>query len=310
MRLLAAASTFAAILAAPAAAQTIMDYYPGPNPGSTVEYYGPTSRLGAIGISSGDHWSRCVGGANVTAQRSIRSCGRIIGERISRVHTATAYYNRARHHEELGEAELMQADYARAIELFGAEIGARAGSSISYFNRGIVLAHFNDLDRAASDFQAAARLSPEWDEPHYRMGRILFQRGDYRAAIGAFDQAASLDPDDAYNHSNRCEARAAARTDPEGADAACAEALRLSGNDSHTLFSRGYLRFTRGDIEGASADFAAAFEKDQRNLYASYGMGVTASRLGRQSEAEIAFARAAELSEARRGYYANAGLRP
>ena len=273
-----------------------------------------TSGYGALsGLNSGagDYWSRCVGGDNIPVQRSIRSCGRVIGERVSRVVTAAAYYYRAKHHEELGDTEAVQRDYQRALELFTLETRAHRTDPIAFFNRASVLEHFYEYDRAIADYRQAASLNADWDRPYYRTGSIAFERGDYVGAIAEFDRAAELDPEDPDNQSARCEARAAAGSDFEGAEAACAEALSLAENEATALFSRGYLRFMQGDMEAAYADFDAAATADEDNLYAVYGRGVAGTRLERQPQAEIDLTRAVDgLHERERGYYANAGLRP
>jgi tetratricopeptide (TPR) repeat protein len=284
-------------------------------PGGPMSSYsitgGPNSALTGFNVSSGDYWARCIGGDNVPVERSIRSCGRVIGARESRVVTAAAHYYRAKHYEELGDTEAVQRDYERALELFTMETRANPTDAIAFFNRAGVLAHFHEYDRAIADYRQAAALNADWDKPYYRTGGIAFERGDYAAAIAEFDRAAELNPEDPYNQSARCEARAAAGSDFEGAEAACAEALNLAENDSSALVSRGYLRFMQGNIEAAYADFDAAATADAENLYAVYGRGVAGTRLQRQPQAEIDLTRASDgLNERERSYYANAGLRP
>lgn len=272
---------------------------------------GPNSALSGLSTGSGDYWSRCIGGDNVSVQQSIRSCGRVIGARQSRVVTAAAHYYRAKHYETLGDTEAVQRDYERALQLFTAETRANRTDAIAFYNRGGLLAHFHEYDRAIADFRQAAALNADWDKPHYRLGALAFERGDYAAAGAEFDRAAALNPEDAYNQASRCEARAAAGSDFEVAEAACAQALNLAENDSSALVSRGFLRFMQGNIEAAYADFDAAATADAENLYAVYGRGVAGTRLQREPQAEIDLTTAANgLDEHERGYYANAGLRP
>lgn len=315
MRYIAGIVFASALLAATPSNSQVFDVWgnfgPGMYPGDIGTFYGPSNMMDGLTPSSRDYWSRCVGGPNVSSEQSIRACGRVIGERRSRSVSAAAHYQRAKHYEELGDAERVQADYERALDLFTQETQHSRTSPTAFYNRAGLLAHFHEYDRAIADYRHAATLNTEWDEPYYRVGAIAFRRGDYAAAITEFDRAAELDADDAYNHSARCEARAAARTDPETAAAACEEALRLTESDTYTLTSRGYLHFMRGDIEAAYSDFDAAVSADEDNLYAAYGRGVAGSRLNRQPQAEMDLTRAnAGLSEDERAYYANAGLRP
>lgn len=320
MRLFTAFLFMFALTASPAGAQIAGSWggrSPAAQPGGPMSdttsgvIGGPRSALSGFDVSNGDYWSRCIGSEDVSLQLSIRSCSRLIGARHARAVTAAAYYYRARHYEELGDAENVQRDYERALELFTMETQANRSSPVAFYNRGGVLAHFREYDRALADYRHAAELNPDWDEPYYRMGVIAFERGDYATAVAEFDRAAVLDADDAYNHAGRCEARAAQRSDLDGAEAACAAAVRLSESGASTLVSRGYLRFMRGDIEAAYADFDAALEADADNLYAAYGRGVAGTRLERHSQAETDLARAADgLSERERAHYAGAGLVP
>ena len=255
-------------------------------------------------------WSRCRSNGEIPRQQAIRSCGRVIGERSSRWESATAYYYRAMHYERLSDQQHAHDDFAEALRLFDEDILSHRNSSARYYNRGILLQHVHEYDRAKVDFRRAAELSQEWDQPHFMLGNIAFETGDYAGAIAEYDLAASINADNPYDQASRCQARAAAGTDLETAAAACEEALRLSDSDKYTLFARGYLRFMQGDLNAAGADFAAALAKDDDYSYAAYGAGVVALRQGRQAEGDALMARAADLSADDRAAIANAGLRP
>ena len=259
---------------------------------------------------SSDQRARCAGGDGLTRQASIRSCGRVIGERISLTDTATAYYYRASHYEELGDTEHARADFQRAIEVFTQTVRADRTHANPIHNRGLAYARMNEFDRAMADYQAAATLSPEWDAPHRSIGYVHFRRGNYQAAVASFDRAIALDPEDANNLAARCEGLAALRSFAD-AENACAEALRV--DESATNYAHvaiGFLKFMQGDFAAAFTAFDEAAQHDSSRSLAFYGRGMSALRLGRQAEGEADIAHATALGRRSLSLYANAGMSP
>ena len=103
MRLLAALAIAATlVVAAPAAAQS--------GPGMSD----PTTRsLGELSQLSPTHryWEICRGD---DAEAAVRACGRMIGARVSRMHTATAHYFRSVALKSLGQDDRALRDLRRA----------------------------------------------------------------------------------------------------------------------------------------------------------------------------------------------------
>jgi tetratricopeptide (TPR) repeat protein len=284
-------------------AQTSVDAvggYLGPSPTISRSY------LDGVSGSGRDDWSRCQGGGDVTPERAIRSCGRVIGERHSRTLTAGAHFYRAREYEDLGDTARAQTDLARALEIFDSVILAERDAD-SYMNRAAVYEYMELYQNALADHASALQIDGELARPNYRRGAIFFRIGDFAQAIGEYDEAARKYPDNAYYQATRCEARAAARTDLETARAACEEAIRLDPENHYVYFSRGFLRFLDGDIEAALGDFEASIAIDDASAPAIYGRGVALTRLGRNGAADIA--RAAELSDTTDDFYGVGGLR-
>lgn len=261
-------------------------------------------------IAYGTHWVRCLGLTDTDERGAIRSCGRIIGERITRWHTATAFYNRGRHYTELGNAAAAQADLATAQRMFTDAIGAYPRDPYSYINRATLFEYLERYDDALADYDRAIGVDAELGHPNYRRGAIFFNLGDYTRAVTEYDEASRKAPEQPYYHAARCEARAAAGVDWETARAACEEAIRLADQDAYVHFSRGFLKFRQGDLAGAFADFSTAVEHNAESAPGLYGRGVTAIRLGRQAEGEADLARALSLDADIDEFYGNAGLRP
>lgn len=261
-------------------------------------------------IAYGNHWVRCLGYGETDERGAILSCGRIIGERITRIHTATAYYNRGRHYNELGETAEAERDLATALRMFTDAIGADPRNPYGYINRATLFEYLKRYDDALADYEHAIAVDDEIGHPNYRRGAIFFNLGDYARAVAEYDEASRKAPEQPYYHAARCEARAATATDWDAAASACAEAIRIAESDAYVYFSRGFLKFRQGDFAGALADFSLSVERNAESAPGLYGRGVAAIRLGRQAEGEADIARALALDEDVDDFYGNAGLRP
>ena len=104
MRLLAVAATLAAtLIATPALAQS--------GPGMSTP---PTRSIGELSQLSPTHryWEICLTGAG---EEAVRACGRVIGARVSRLHTATAHYFRSVALTSMGRDQRALRDLRRAF---------------------------------------------------------------------------------------------------------------------------------------------------------------------------------------------------
>lgn len=262
------------------------------------------------GIAYGTHWARCLGYGDADERGAIQSCGRIIGERITRWHTATAFYNRGRHYSELGETVAAEADLATAHRMFTDAIGAYPRDPYGYINRATLYEYQERYEEALADYERAIAVDAEIGHPHYRRGAIFFNLGDYARAVAEYDEASRKAPQQPYYHAARCEALAALGADWAAAEAACAEAISIAEQDAYVYFSRGFLRFRQDNLERALADFDVTVERNPESAPGLYGRGVAAIRLGRATEGEADIARALALDDDVDDFYGNAGLRP
>lgn len=271
-------------------------------------------------------WSRCAGRDGLNAARAIRSCGRVIGERVSREHTAAAYFYRGQLYSDERDSERADADYERALRLFTEIIPSeRERNPNAYSNRASVFSRMGRYDEALADAARGIAIAEDrrgasgrsdveyWARvlagQHGARAGAYFRMGDYEHATQDYDRAAALAPDTARYHAARCVSRAAAGDAWEAARAACEEALRIEEDDAYALFARGFLRFRQGDFDAAHTDFAAAVAEDENAESALYGRGLAALRLGRvEGQADVE--RATSMGRDTVAYYAAAGLRP
>lgn len=264
--------------------------------------------MGFIAYQSRD-WAQCAGDEEVPASRAIGACGRIIGERISRDITAAAYHYRSLLYREAGDADRASADAARAATLLVELTQVEPDNPEHASNLTYLRMEAKDYAAGAADFGRLAILRPQAIEHRLRQADFFFRARDFLSAASAFDAAAVIDPTNAAAQAGRCEARAAANREIEIATQACEEALQLTNQSSSALFSRGYLRFTQGQIADAAADFRAAGERDNTNPYAAYGFGVASVRLGHEAQGRALIAQVTEAVPDVE-VYEGAGLRP
>lgn len=278
-----------------------------------------------------DDWGRCSHRDRHEAEQTLRSCTHIINERNGGEITAAAYYFRGLEYELLGDSDHARPEFENAYRWFTIAMGSDRSNPEPRANRAVVLMHLGRFDEALADYDAAiaatgrsyayagTRVHPNVADagntqvPYYLMARgaVSFRRQDWTSAIAAFDHAGDLAPRNGDAQLYRCEARAAAGSDLEAADAACEHAIELNEAAPYSYFSRGFLRFKRGDFAGAAEDFARAANSDQGTDLALYALGVATVHLGRIEEGQAMIAKANEhLSPFDIAYYAGAGLRP
>jgi tetratricopeptide (TPR) repeat protein len=292
---------------------------------SQQEFLNGLNYPGVEAVPTSD-WSRCSARDRLHSAQAIRSCGRVIGERTSRVMSAAAYYYRAQLYHGVGDSADAQADLERALDLFDQIVVSERGSSTAHSNRASVLIYLRRYDEAFTDYESAIAIAtqrlggvrepgaPGADglaEQYHARSALYFRTGDFERAVTDLDEALRLMPDASYYHAERCLALTAAHRTADAAPA-CEEALRLSDDGAYALFSRGCLRFTEGDAQAAFEDFSAAIaiKPNRESAYLLYGRGVAAQRLGRTAEGQADIDRARTLEPDDVEYYANAGLRP
>lgn len=102
---------------------------------------------------------------------------------------ATACYENARDQR----ADMWALDQCNNAMDEGMSQRDRAGT---YVNRGIVLMHRGDYERAMADFDTAIRLQPTLAEGHINRGGALLAQSDYAAALEAINRGLALNPEE------------------------------------------------------------------------------------------------------------------
>ena len=138
-----------------------------------------------------------------------------------------------------GDAALRDDQTFNAIEAYSGAIALRPDSMLAYLRRGQTYqrrADRGDLEAAARDFRAAARLDPTATRPLEALGDVLFQLQQYRRAGSAYERGVRLDDRSARVSYKLALARYRDR-DVAGTIAALKETLRLDDTvaDAHYL---------------------------------------------------------------------------
>lgn len=125
-------------------------------------------------------------------------------------------------------------------------------------------------------------------------GTAYLNKQYYVPAIGDYDRAEQLRPDDVNIFQGRCLARAVINVDLDGALADCNKALELLPSDARILGYRGLVNLRLEQNKEAAADYSAALEGDPKNAEYLFGRGQAKLREGDEEggEADVAAAHA------------------
>ena len=84
-----------------------------------------------------------------------------------------------------GDFDAAAATYTRIIQ-------RRPKYADAYFNRGLAYKNIGRIDQALSDYEAAIAIDPAHRKAYFDRANILYERGLYRDALGAYFKALKL----------------------------------------------------------------------------------------------------------------------
>ncbi|MGH2571850.1 MAG: tetratricopeptide repeat protein, partial [bacterium] len=131
-------------------------------------------------------------------------------------------------------------------------------------HRALYVAALLDRDRhrpidALDAVRRAIALEPRVVEYHVLLGNLLIEAADHTGAIGAFEAAQRLAPDDARAFGGLGQALVLVGRDEEGRPLLERYVERFPG-DGYALYLLGLTRFRHGDFDGAERDFRRAIQ--------------------------------------------------
>ncbi|VVJ25022.1 Uncharacterised protein [Amycolatopsis camponoti] len=199
-------------------------------------------------------------------------------------HRALAYEKRGSLHFGRQEHEKALEALARAIDLDGSRLWARAFRGDTYR----VMGRF---DEAVADFDHVIDQDPENDWALACRGAAYQEAGRFDEAIADLDSALRIDPEDTWDIAMRGETyRLMGKLDEARAD--FDRALEASPDYRWVLGSRGVLHRDAGRVAEALADFDRALQLEPEYLWAIAHRGETHRVMGHRDEALADFGRA------------------
>lgn len=102
------------------------------------------------------YWTACL---DEDGDDAVRACGRVIGARISRIHTASAHYFRSVALRAAGEDERALRDLRRAYYTFTDIVRANDRDALALYGRGLSLVQMGHRSEGEADMARAAAIS-------------------------------------------------------------------------------------------------------------------------------------------------------
>ncbi|MBN8605520.1 MAG: tetratricopeptide repeat protein [Caulobacterales bacterium] len=306
------AALILACVPAPAFAQFTV--IPPFEPGAVTPRISPRDySFGALEAEPTGDWARCSNYARrFTHEEVLLGCEGLLSAEPDAPDRALVHYWRAIAYRQAGDEVGAASAFDVALQAYADWIAEDRYQAEPYFQRAGMLIYLQRYDAALADYTYIDGLLPRQPRTHGGLGRLAFARGDYLAAMREYDRAQTLAErrvaGDDYSI-GRCESRAAAHIELELALSICNRIVRNTEGNPEALVARGFLKFIRGDLDSARADFARALERNEHLASARYGHGVVLVHLGRVEEGDADIARARTLASERVRALEAAGLR-
>ena len=161
---------------------------------------------------------------------------------------------------------------------------------------GLVLGRLGRVDEAVAEYRKALALRPTAASTYSSMGLMLYSAARYDEAIDAFRKATELQPDNFMGFQRLGTAyHAAGKVDLALENYRRATEIRPS---AEALSNIGTLHYGRGDFRQAVEAYRQAIELRPNSATTQRNLGDSLSRLNRKAEAQAAYRKAVELSEA------------
>jgi tetratricopeptide (TPR) repeat protein len=151
------------------------------------------------------------------------------------------------------------------------------------------VADINDKnwDQAIADSSAAIKLDPNLVGAYLQRGKAYLSKNDYDNAITDLTAGLKLGPEALYSYLDRAQAYCG-KGDYDDAIADCTKAIQLDRKDDTFLCTfydrRASIKETKGDLEGAIADFSTAHQLSPGELGSSSGLAAAYGKHGNANQ--------------------------
>lgn len=174
--------------------------------------------------------------------------------------------------------------YANDKTLWQDNVAKNPNAWLAHNNLGTALSQRGKTEEAIGQFQTALRLKPDDAEAHDNLGAALWQAGKVQEAIAEFEQALRIKPDDPKAHSSLGLALARLGKPGEAAEH-WEQALRIKPDDVRTLNNLGIALAQEGKTEEAIRHFEQALQINPGYAEAHCSLGNALAQEGKTEEA-------------------------
>ena len=238
----------------------------------------------------------CVDKADTSPATRIVACTLAIDAKdLKGRDLAAAHLNRGQAYRAVGDQARASADYSAAIKLFDESTKTATLNSNQFMQRGIAHHALDDTERALSDYDEAIRLDTGNALAHVDRGILIATRkADIRKAIGDFDRALALVPDNVDTLILRGNAYTTVGENGR-ALADLDRAVDLSPENPRAFMVRGLVNARLGDMQRAFADYNMALSIDPKYVDALVNRAAIFSMEGNTDKALADLNQAVEL---------------
>jgi len=142
----------------------------------------------------------------------------------------------------------------------------------------------NELRQAASLYERAIELDPEFDKPHYQLISACAGLREPERAVAVYEARLASNSSSVREHRFLAQAYVAAHAYSKALEVAEA-GLVLAPDDAALFATRGEARAGLGDFEGALADWRLALDLEPEDIGALYSTAFLLERAERLAEA-------------------------
>ena len=212
----------------------------------------------------------------------------------------------------IGQIQYSEENYEDAIQTIETAVSSTDNKDIdgldaAYFRLGwLYQVPLNDIESALSYYNQAISLNPDDATAYNNRGSAYSDQEDYEKAITDHTQAISLNPDLAEAYNNRGNAYSD-QEEYEQAVADYTQAISLNPDFTNTYYNRGVVYDVQGKYEEAIVDYNQAISLNPDFTNAYFNRGNTYFRQGKYKEAIADYTQAISLNPDYARAYFNRG---
>ncbi|GAB3764076.1 tetratricopeptide repeat protein [Spirosoma pomorum] len=179
---------------------------------------------------------------------------------------------------EQGRNQLKEGKFREAIESLNKAIESNDENAEAFNSRGVAYFELKEYSNASLDYDKAVKLAPDFYRPYYNRGLLKMAQNDPTGALKDYSDAIRLAPDTSKQVSaeiylNRGQLFASqGQLQPAMND--FEQAITLDSQNALAYYNRGSLLFDQKRLVAATADFTKAVQFDPKFGKAFYALGL------------------------------------